>query len=107
MWALRDEFPLHFIVFKQAACHLPHKANVEQILSRAKLLSDPNLGPYRLDTLVRVAFNINKKAYKPSVAAIKDKHYELFRGRPGAEDVEDKMPGSSNAPASAPAPAPA
>ena len=45
MWALRDKFPLHFIVFKQAACHLPHKANVEQILSRAKLLSDPNLGP--------------------------------------------------------------
>ena len=25
MWALRDSFPLHFHVFKQTACHLPHE----------------------------------------------------------------------------------
>ena len=31
MWAKRQEFPLHFFVFKQTASHLPHKANVEQI----------------------------------------------------------------------------
>ena len=31
MWALRDRFPLHYIVFKQTACHLAHEANVEQV----------------------------------------------------------------------------
>ena len=35
MWALRELFPLHFIVFKQTACHLSHEANVEQVSSRA------------------------------------------------------------------------
>ena len=39
MWALRERFPLH--VFKQAASHLPHEANIEQFFSRAANLSDP------------------------------------------------------------------
>ena len=104
LWALREQFPLHFIVFKQAACHLPHEANVEQIFSRAKLLSDPNMDPHRLAILVMVA--VNKKAYKPSVEAIKDMYYELFRGKPGADDVEE-LPNTAPAPAPARAPAPA
>ena len=29
MWSLREAFPLHFIIFKQTACHLPHEGNVE------------------------------------------------------------------------------
>jgi hypothetical protein len=33
MWDLKDAFPLHFIVFKRCASHLPHEANVEQISS--------------------------------------------------------------------------
>ena len=39
MWKLRHRFPLHFIAFKQMACHLPHEANVEQYFSRAALHS--------------------------------------------------------------------
>jgi len=26
MWALRERFPLHLIVFKQTVCHLSHEA---------------------------------------------------------------------------------
>ena len=26
MWALKDRFPLHYVVFKQAASHIPHEA---------------------------------------------------------------------------------
>ena len=48
MWKLREAFPLHYIVFKQTASHLPHEANVEQIFSRAGLLADPNLEPAHL-----------------------------------------------------------
>lgn len=45
MWALHEAFPLHYVIFKQTACHLPHEANVEQIFSRAGLLTDPNMDP--------------------------------------------------------------
>ena len=34
MWVLHERFPVHFIVFKQTACHLSHEANVEQMFSR-------------------------------------------------------------------------
>jgi hypothetical protein len=46
MWALKDRFPLHYIVFKQCASHIPHEANAEQLFSRAGLLSDPNIDPH-------------------------------------------------------------
>ena len=45
MWALKDRFPLHYIIFKQTACHIPHEANCEQLFSTAGLLSDPNMDP--------------------------------------------------------------
>ena len=79
MWALRASFPLHYIIFKMTACHLPHEANVEQIFSRAGLLADPNLQPVHLATLVKIG--VNKKSYQPSVSAIIDKYYEMLRGR--------------------------
>ena len=41
MWVLRDKFPLHFIVFKQTACHLAHVANVEQVLCATCPLHPP------------------------------------------------------------------
>ena len=62
MWELREHFPLHFIVFKQTACHLSHEANVEQVYSGN--LSDPNMDPEYLAHLVMVG--INQKSYKPS-----------------------------------------
>ena len=86
-WDLRDRFPLHFIVFKQTAVHLPHEANVEQIFSRAGyLLTDPNIDQEYLATLVVVG--CNKKAFKPSCDAIKAKYYQLFRGK-GGEGLEE------------------
>ena len=66
MWELRKRFPLHFIVFKQTACHLSHEANVEQVYSRAGNLSDPNMDPEYPAHLVMVG--VNKKSYKPSTA---------------------------------------
>jgi hypothetical protein len=88
MWALRDRFPLHFILFKQTACHLAHEANVEQVFSRAGNLADPNMDPEFLAHLVMCA--VNKKAFMPSLKAIKDKYYELFRGKGGSGDDADE-----------------
>ena len=45
MWALRERFPLHFIVFKQVASHLSHEANVEQVFSRAGNLAEVHMDP--------------------------------------------------------------
>ena len=79
MWALRERFPLHLIVFKQTACHLPHEATVEMLFSRAGLLTDPNMDPHFLATLTSIA--ANKKAYEPSWEKIKAKYFEKFRGK--------------------------
>lgn len=54
------------------------------LFTRSGLLSDPNLDPAYLATVVKVAFN--KKANKPFVATIKDKYYELFRGKGNLEE---------------------
>ena len=53
------------------------------------LLSDPkpNMDPEFLAHLVMVL--VNKKAFKPSLDAIKDKYYQLFRSQGEAGDEED------------------
>ena len=70
---LRHRFPLHLLVFKQTASHLPHEANVEQVFSRAGRISDPNMDPAYLGTLVMVG--MNKKNYSPPLNAIKELYY--------------------------------
>ena len=54
------------------------------IFSRAGNLSDPNMDPEFLVHLVMAA--ANKKAFKPMLQAIKDKYFELFRGKGGIGD---------------------
>ena len=61
MYALRERFPLHYVVFRQTSSHLPHEANVEQVFSRSGLLSDPNMQPEFLSALVRLG--MNKKVF--------------------------------------------
>ena len=50
------------------------------------LLSDPNMDPEFLGHLVMTA--ANKKAFKLTVQAIKDKYYELYRGKGGGGDED-------------------
>ena len=56
-WAKRKEFPLHYFVFRQTASHLPHEGNVEQIFSLGSRLSDPNMNPAYLATLICIGSN--------------------------------------------------
>ena len=98
-WALRDRFPLHLIVFKQTACHLPHEANVEQLFSRAGLLTDPNMDPQFLAKLTSIA--MNKAAYEPSTSEIKAKYFDKYRGKggeglPSAAGPSGSSPGPSD-----------
>jgi hypothetical protein len=48
---------LHFVVFKQTACHLAAEANVEQVFSRAGQLSEVNLDPDTLADMVSIMVN--------------------------------------------------
>lgn len=111
MFHLRNSFPLHYIVFKQTACHVPHEAFVEQVsavcfmcsycniaqleprslcvclsqvFSTAGRLSTPHTDPDFLVNLVMICRN--KKTFKPSADDIKDKYYEMYRGGQGGDD---------------------
>jgi hypothetical protein len=57
---------MHFIVFKQTACHLLHEANVEQVFSRTGNVSHHNMHPEYLAHLVMVG--MDKKSYTQSTA---------------------------------------
>ena len=50
LYEQRNNFPLHYTVFKQTASHLPHEGNTEQLFSRSGALSDDNskMDPARL-----------------------------------------------------------
>ena len=76
MWAKRKDFPLHFFVFKQTASHLPHEGNVEQIFSLGGRLSDPNMNPAYLSTLVFVGSN--EKVYIPAYKDIWQRYLRKF-----------------------------
>ncbi|KAL1530366.1 hypothetical protein AB1Y20_001274 [Prymnesium parvum] len=77
MFELRKQFPLHYIIFKQCAVHLPHEANVESIFSLAGRVADPNMDSRTLQLLVRV--NFNKKNYMPSVKEIRERYFRKYR----------------------------
>ena len=76
MWAVRKQYPLHFFVFKQTASHLPHEGNVEQIFSLGGRISDPNMNPGYLATLVFIGSNA--KVYMPDKHAIYQRYLRKF-----------------------------
>ena len=88
-WAWRKRFPLHFIVFKQTASHLPYEANVERVFSLAGYLSDPCRHADHLVDMVMAS--VNRKACDPSVDAITTMYYEMFRGTAEAETVNSEL----------------
>ena len=72
----QDRFPLHFVVFKQTASHIPHEGNVEQLFSRSGFLTDPNMDSAFLAALT--AIGKNKGAYQPSNKEIEAKYVEKY-----------------------------
>lgn len=89
-WKLRESFPLHYIVFKQTAVHLPQEANVEEVFSTAGMLADPNLYVTHLSRLVMITRN--KKAFKPNWGAILKKYMMKF-SKAGQLDFEEETLG--------------
>lgn len=87
---VKDSFPLHYIVFKQTAVHIPHEANVEQVFSTAGRLADTHTNPRHLARLVMIARN--KKIYMPKVKKLLSKYYQKF-SKAGQLEFEDSTRG--------------
>ena len=70
MYHVRNSFPLHYIVFKQTASHIPHEGNSEQLFSRSGDLSDDNgkMDPARLG--VWTSIGVNYSTYQPAAKLI-------------------------------------
>ena len=47
------------------------------------MLTDPNMDPEYLGMLVMVG--VNKQKFKPSVKAMKERYYQMFRGKGGEQ----------------------
>jgi hypothetical protein len=88
VYHLRNSFPLHFVVFKQTASHLPHEANSEQLFSRSGALSDDNgkMSPFRL--AVWTSIGVNYSTYKPADKQILER-YMLKFSKGGKASVAD------------------
>ena len=76
MWAKRKEYPIHYFVFRTTASHSPHEGNVEQIFSLGGRLSDPNMNPSYLATLVFIGSNM--KIYMPPKNEIYQRYLRKF-----------------------------
>ena len=86
MWQLRQQFPLHLVVFRQTASHIPSEANVEQVFAISGGLADPNMDTDTLATLT--SCGVNAKAFQPTAAAVLDKYYAKFRGSRDEGDAQ-------------------
>ena len=78
VYHLRQSFPLHYIVFKQTASHLPHEGNSEQLFSRSGALSENNgkMDPHRL--AVWTSIGVNYSTYKPTDKEILNRYMLKF-----------------------------
>ena len=85
-----DSFPLHYVVFKQTAVHIPHEANVEQVFSTSGILSSPHMDPRHLARLTMIARN--KKVYKPECKKLLSRYYQTF-SKAGKLDWEESTLG--------------
>ena len=75
---MRNQFPLHYIVFKQTASHLPHEGNSEQLFSRSGALSDDNgkMDPWRL--AIWTSVGVNMATYMPEHKKILERYILKF-----------------------------
>jgi hypothetical protein len=88
---VRNQFPLHYIIFKQAASHLPHEGNSEQLFSRSGALSDDNgkMDPWRL--AIWTSVGVNMATYMPEHKKILERYILKFSKGGTAKLHEDDL----------------
>ena len=63
LYDVRHTFPLSFIVFRQAASHMYHEGNTENLFSWSGALSDPNMDPSYPGKFTSI--RVNAASYMP------------------------------------------
>ena len=89
-YAVREEVPLHYLLFKQVNSHLGNEANAEDTFSLSGKLSNPNTktGPGYLASLVRI--NKNRACLDPVSKVVLTAYKLKFRKLPTmGDDVTD------------------
>ena len=86
LYHARNQFPLHYIVFKQTASHIPHEGNSEQIFSRSGALSDEK-GKLDAERLaIWTSIGINYYTFRPDEEKILER-YLLKRSSEGGSSA--------------------
>ena len=83
--SVRQEFPLHYTLFRMVSVHIAHEANSESTFSEAGGLSNASIGTNFLSMLVRI--NGNKSICKPSWDEILAE-YKIRFGKPSEEEMQ-------------------
>ena len=89
LFSLREQFPIHFALFKRLAAHLCHEANAESTFSLSGGLSNSNThtDPSFLSTCVRI--NKNKAVCNPASKVVFEAYRSKFGKVPDENMVED------------------
>ena len=92
---LREQFPIHYLLFKRLAAHLPHEGNAESTFSLSGSLSNDNTqtSPDFLSICTRI--NKNKEVCSPS-RDILWKAYKHRYGKLKEDDEFDDAPDSGS-----------
>lgn len=101
IFSLRNEFPLHFFVFRQTCVHIGHEANAEDTFSLSGSLSNENThtGINFLSRLTRI--RKNKKRFTPATYDVLNKYLDKFSKPKDGEDVQDMLDDSAESDLSA------
>lgn len=85
--SLKEEFPLHFFVFRQTAIHIGAEANAETTFSLSGSLSNPNTktNPHFLSLMTRA--KKNRACLDPPASKVLEKYLAKYRVPDFGEDV--------------------
>jgi len=89
LFDMRQEFPLHFFLFRQTCVHIAHEANAENTFSLSGSLSNENThtGSCFLSRSTRI--QSNKCRLKPDPKLVLKRYLAKYRKPTPGEDVED------------------
>ena len=85
VFSVRAQFPLHYTVFQQTACHSASEGNAETLFALSKNLTDPNMYPSMLIALTKIRGN--KHAYKPAAKDVMERYYQKY-GESGTQPID-------------------
>ena len=89
MSRLKKKFPLHYTVFRQSPSHLSHEGNAERVFFGAKISVMVDAKMRSSVSRLATKIGVNKKRFKPTVAAIWARYQEKHKGLPTYQNSDN------------------